>query len=185
MIKHTNQAKDRFFERINNVGKHKLTLDLLFYYFLFFVLTVHELAHMGAGLTRGTGGGRGEGTEGPPQLLHPDKHALAPQRRSPPCSLLDPADALHLEGLGVRAPLSEMLVVARVVITLQHILKASVAGKLGANPAGKGKRQTVTLERHQRGKHTGDPGTRYRHISALLASLQCLECALLPPLLGL
>ena len=41
----------------------------------------------------------------------PDKHTFTAQRW-PACSLLDPPDALHLEGLGVRAPLPEMLVVA-------------------------------------------------------------------------
>ena len=68
----------------------------------------------------------------------PDQHASPAQRR-PLCSLLDPSDALHLEGLGVRAPLPEVLVVARVVVTLQHVLKTSIARKLGADPAGKGK----------------------------------------------
>lgn len=41
----------------------------------------------------------------------PDKHMFTAQRWTP-CSLLDPSDALHLEGLGMRAPLPEMLVVA-------------------------------------------------------------------------
>lgn len=45
------------------------------------------------------------------------------------------------------------------VITLQHVLETTVAGKLGANPAGEGKRQTITLERHQQGGQTGDKGT--------------------------
>lgn len=39
------------------------------------------------------------------------------------------------------APLPEVLVVTRVVITLQYILKTSVAGKLGTNPPGKQKRR--------------------------------------------
>lgn len=61
-------------------------------------------------------------------------------------SLLDSAHTLHLEGLGVRSPLSEVLVVTGVVIALQHVLKTSVAGKLGAHPAGKGKRQSYPAE---------------------------------------
>lgn len=55
-------------------------------------------------------------------------------------SLLDPAHTLHLEGVGVGAPLPEVLVVTRVVITLQYVLKTSVARKLGTNPPGKQKR---------------------------------------------
>lgn len=53
------------------------------------------------------------------------------------CSLLDPAHTLHLEGVSMGAPLSEVLIVTRVVITLQYVLKTSVARKLGTNPPGK------------------------------------------------
>lgn len=87
----------------------------------------------------------------------PDKHTSAPQLA--PRSLLDPADTLHLEGLGVRAPLPEMLVVTRVVVTLQHILKTAVARKLGTNPPGEEKGQTVTLERRRHNDGERDRGS--------------------------
>lgn len=142
------------------------------------MLTVHGLAHMGAGFTRVMG----KAEERVPNSFHsssvPDKHMFTAQRWSP-CSLLDSSDALHLEGLGMRAPLPEMLVVAWVVITLQHILKTSVARKLGANPAGKGKRQMVILERHEHGEWDRDKGTPCcKHTPATMVFLPYLECAL-------
>lgn len=127
-------------ERINKTGKHKVPLDL-FYYFQFFMLTVQGLARMGSVFTWVTGGGRGEGTQQLRSSSAPDGHPCAPQPWLSR-SLLDPADTLHLEGLGMRAPLPEMLVVPRVVVTLQHILKTSVSRELAANPAVGGKSRT-------------------------------------------
>lgn len=51
--------------------------------------------------------------------------------------LLDAPDGLDLGGLGVRAPLSPVLVVSPVVVGLQDVLVAAVPGILVANPAGR------------------------------------------------
>lgn len=177
MTEELNKAKTWLFERINKIEAHKLTLDL-FYYFQFFVLTVRAWT--------GSCGccvpleAQAEAEESACNSLHgssvPDKHMFTTQLGSP-CSLLDPADTLHLEGLGMSAPLPEMLVVARVVVALQHILKTSVARKLGANPAGEGKRQTVTLERHQH----GTKGPILQTHSSHSGLRRCPECTLLFP----
>ena len=96
------------------------------------------LAHRANGCIRVTGQAEERAGSSVRGSSVPDKHT-SPARRRPLGSLLDPSDALYLEGLGVRAPLPEVLIVARVVVTLQHVLKTSVARKLGANPAAKGK----------------------------------------------
>lgn len=49
--------------------------------------------------------------------------------------LLDAPDGLDLGGLGVRAPLSPVLVVSPVVVGLQDVLVATVPRVLVANPA--------------------------------------------------
>ena len=96
------------------------------------------LAHRANGCIRVTGQAEERAGSSVRGSSVPDKHT-SPARRRPLGSLLDPSDALYLEGLGVRAPLPEVLIVARVVVTLQHVLKTSVARKLGANPAATGK----------------------------------------------
>lgn len=91
------------------------------------------------------GEAEGESRPQPPERLH-CRQARMRSSVPRPCSLLDPADALHLEGLGVRAPLPEMLVVTGMVIAFQHILKSTVARKLGANPTEKEKAEGYSTE---------------------------------------
>lgn len=63
--------------------------------------------------------------------------------------LLDTPDGLDLAGLGVRSPLSPVLVVPTVVVKLQDVLVATVPGILVAHPAGR---------KGQRGKQGGVTG---------------------------
>lgn len=109
MIEEINNAKYWFFGRINKIEDPKRTVD-----FLLLVVFPAECACMDwltqvLGSHGITGGSRGEHeTASTAPLFQTRIHR----------SLLDPADTLHLEGLGMRAPLPEMLVVAQVVITL-------------------------------------------------------------------
>lgn len=64
--------------------------------------------------------------------------------------LLDTPDGLDLGGLGVRTPLSPVLVVSTVVVRLQDVLVATVPGILVAHPAGR---------KGQRGKQGGSRGS--------------------------
>lgn len=146
-------------------------------------MCMHVLAHMGAGFTKAYRGKQRRAQNSLHSAPVPDKHTFTAQHCSS-CSLLDPADTLHLEGLGMSAPLPEMLVVTRVVITLQHILKTSVARKLGANPAGEGKRQTVTLQRHQHGDWAKKP-TLQTHSSLPSVSGMCLSLSTTVPFIML
>lgn len=66
--------------------------------------------------------------------------------------LLDTPDGLDLGGLGVRTPLSPVLVVPTVVVKLQDVLVATVPGILVAHPAGR---------KGQRGKHGGLQGVLF------------------------
>lgn len=66
--------------------------------------------------------------------------AGVPSRRAE-ALLLDAADRLDLERLGVGAPLSPVLVVATVVVSLQDVLVATVAWVLVANPPAAGQDQ--------------------------------------------
>lgn len=79
---------------------------------------MHGLVHMGAGFTRGHRGWGQRKEQVTASRLLWSRQAQVPLLRvggaggDAGCSLLDPADTLHLGGLGMRAPLSEMLVVA-------------------------------------------------------------------------
>ena len=75
------------------------------------MLTVHGLAHRVNGCIRVPGQEEERAVNSVRGSSVPDKHTSPAQRR-PLGSLLDPSDALHLEGLGVRAPLPEVLIVA-------------------------------------------------------------------------
>lgn len=82
--------------------------------------------------------------------------------------LLDTPDGLDLGGLGVRTPLSPVLVVSTVVVRLQDVLVATVPGILVAHPAGR---------KGQRGKQGGSRGSPSRRGGTAMAA-DCPCCSL-------